>query len=260
VISNPNNPQIRAVRKLRKRRERERRRAMLVEGHRGVGVAMLTGTPVLELVHTADAAAKRPDLVRETRASGAKMLEVSPEVMASLTTVGSSPDVLAIVPLREASLEEATEGFGLGAVLAGVHDPAAAGSILASCAAAGGSVVIATVGTTDLFAPKVVRSAAGAHFLLRVVSGVDPAVCAESLRAAGVRLVIVAADGEDLPSSRWTEPVAVVVGEDGALPDALADPARVRIADPTTRIRPPLAAEAAVVLFEAAHRRRNGNG
>ena len=88
------------------------------------------------------------------------MLEVSPAVMASLTAVGSSPDVLAIVPLREASLEEATGAFGLGAVLAGVHDPAAAGSILASCAAAGGSVVIATTGTTDLFAPKVVRSAA----------------------------------------------------------------------------------------------------
>jgi TrmH family RNA methyltransferase len=233
---------------------------MLVEGHRGVGVAMRTGIPILELVHTADAAAKRPDLLRETRASGAKILEVSPEVMASLTAVGSAPDVLAIVPLREARLEEATGAFGLGAVLAGVHDPAAAGSIIASCAAAGGSVVIATTGTTDLFAPKVVRSAAGAHFLLRVVSGVDPAACAESLRVAGVRLVTVAADGEDLSKSRWTEPVAVVVGEDGALPDALPAPVRVRIADPATRIRPPLVAEAAVVLFEAAHRRRNGNG
>ncbi len=233
---------------------------MLVEGHRGVDVAMRTGTPVLELVHTTDAAAKRPDMLREVRDSGAKMLEVSAAVMASLTAVGSSPDVLAIVPLREASLEEATGAFGLGAVLAGVHDPAAAGSILASCAAAGGSVVIATTGTTDLFAPKVVRSAGGAHFLLRIVSGVEPAACAESLTTAGVRLVTVAPDGEDLPTSRWAEPVAVVVGEDGALPGAGPDPTRVRISDPETKIRPPLAAEAAVVLFEAAHRRRNGNG
>ncbi|MGH2786189.1 MAG: TrmH family RNA methyltransferase, partial [Actinomycetota bacterium] len=128
MISNPNNPQIRAVRKLRKRRERERRRAMLVEGHRGVGVAIRMGTPLLELVHTADASAKRPDMLRAARDSGAKMLEVSPAVMASLTAVGSSPDVLAIVPFREASLAEATGAFGLGAVLAGVHDPAAAGS------------------------------------------------------------------------------------------------------------------------------------
>ena len=215
---------------------------------------------MLELVHTTDAAAKRPDMLREARDSGAKMLEVSPAVMESLTTVGSSPDVLAIVPLREASLAEAAGAFGLGAVLAGVHDPAAAGSIMASCAAAGGSVVIATTGTTDLFAPKVVRSAAGAHFLLRIVAGVDPAACAESLKAAGVGLVTVDPDGEDLGSSRWSEPVAVVVGEGGTLPDAPPEPTRVRVADPGAKIRPPLAAEAAVVLFEAAHRRRNGNG
>ncbi|MGH2795550.1 MAG: TrmH family RNA methyltransferase [Actinomycetota bacterium] len=262
MISNPNNPQIRAVRKLRKRRERDRRRAMLVEGHRALSVAMRTGCPVLELVHTADAAAKRGDMIREARSLGAKVLEVSPEVMASLTSVGTAPDVLGIVPIREATLEEATRSFGLGTVLVGVHDPATAGAILASCAAAGGSVAIATTGTTDLFAPKPVRSAGGAHFLLRMISGVDPATCADSLKAAGVRLVSVAPDGEDLASSRWAEPVAVLVAEDGGLPEALSrEPQeRIRIGDPSAVIRPPLAAEAAVVLFEAVHRRRNGGG
>ena len=100
MISNPNNPQILSVRKLRKRRERDRRRAMIVEGHRAISVAMRTGCPVLELVHTADAVAKRPEIVRGARGSGAKMLEVSPEVMATLTDVGSVPDVIAILPIR----------------------------------------------------------------------------------------------------------------------------------------------------------------
>ena len=262
MISNPNNPQIRAVRKLRKRRERDRRRVMLVEGHRALSVAMRSGFPVLELVHTHDAVAKRPELIREAKAAGAKVLEVSPAVMASVTSVGSTPDVVGVVPIREATLEEAASSFGLGTVLAGVHDPATAGSILASCAAAGGSVAIATTGTTDLFAPKPVRSAAGAHFLLRVVSGVDPAACADSLKAAGVRLVSVAADGKDLASTTWSEPVAVVLADDGELPAPLASEAdeRVRVGDPAAEIRPPLAAEAAVVLFEAVHRRRTGGG
>ena len=262
MISNPNNPQIRAVRKLRKRRERDRRRVMLVEGHRALSVAMRTGCPILELIHTSDAVTKRPELIRDAKASGAKVLEVSPEVMASVTSVGSTPDVLGVVPIREATLDEAAKAFGLGTVLAGVHDPGTAGSILASCAAAGGSVAIATTGTTDLYAPKPVRSAAGAHFLLQVVSGVDPGACADSLKAAGVRLVSVGADGEDLSTSRWSEPVAVLVADDGDLPEALAGVAqgRVRVGDPSAQIRPPLAAEAAVVLFEAVHRRRNGGG
>lgn len=261
MISNPNNAQIRAIRKLRKRRERERRGAMLVEGQRALGVAIFGGCPVIELVHTPAAARKRSEMVRAVRASGAKVLEVSPEVMATLTGVGSVPDIVGVVPLREAALDDAAGAFGFGAVLAGVHDPATAGSILASCAAAGGSVAIATTGTTDLFAPKPVRSAGGAHFLLRVAAGVDPAACAETLRSAGVRLVTLDPDGEELVASTLTEPLAVIVGEDGSVPEALAATAsgRVRVGDPEAGIRPPLAAEAAVVLFEAGRRRRNGN-
>ncbi|MCI0344333.1 MAG: hypothetical protein L0221_02665, partial [Chloroflexi bacterium] len=159
------------------------------------------------------------------------------------------------------SLAEAAGAFGLGAVLAGVHDPAAAGSILASCVAAGGSAAIATTGTTDLFAPKPVRSAGGAHFLMHVVAGIDPAECAESLRSAGVRLVTLDPDGEDLGSSTLSEPLAVLVGEEGSVPEPLAATAqgRVRIGVAGVGLRPPLAAEAAVVLFEAG-RRRNGSG
>ncbi|MGH2726221.1 MAG: TrmH family RNA methyltransferase, partial [Actinomycetota bacterium] len=259
---NLNNPQIRAIRKLRKRRERERRGAMLVEGRRALGVAIRAGSPVIELVHTPGAREKRLEMVRAVRASGAKVLEVSPEVMASLTGVGSVPDVVGVVPLLESSLEEAASAFGFGAVLAGVHDPAAAGSILASCAAAGGSVAIGTTGTTDRFAPKPVRSAGGAHFLMRVAAGVDPTACAESLRSAGVRLVTLDPEGEDLATSTLSEPLAVVVGEEGSVPEPLAASVlgRVRIGDPEAGIRPPLAAEAAVVLFEAGRRRRNGNG
>lgn len=260
MISNPNNSQIRAVRKLRKRRERDRRRALLVEGHRALDAAVRSGCPILELVHTPEGAAKRRDLVRSAKDAGAKVLEVTSEVMRSLTSVGSNPDVLGIVPLREATLDEAAQAFGLGTVLAGVHDPAAAGSILASCAAAGGSVAIATTGTTDLFAPKPVRSAAGAHFLLRVVSGVDPERCAETLKAHGVRMVTVGAEGTDVSSSILAEPLAVVVGDETDLPEAFAGGVaeRVRVGVGSGPIRPPLAAEAAVVLFEAVHQRRNG--
>ena len=226
---------------------------MLVEGHRALDVAIRAGCPVLELVHTTGATSRREEMIRSARSAGAKVLEVSVEIMASLSAVGSAPDVLGVVPLREASLDDATRAFGLGAVLAGVRDPATAGSILASCAAAGGSVAIATTGTTDLFAPKPVRSAAGAHFLLQVASGVDPATCADSLEAAGVLLVSVDPDGGDLPSVQWSEPVAVLVGEDGTLAERAGR--RVRVAPAGVVIRPPLSAEAAVVLFEAGRRR-----
>jgi RNA methyltransferase, TrmH family len=134
-----------------------------------------------------------------------------------------------------------------------------------SCAAAGGGVAIATKGTTDIFAPKPVRSASGAHFLLAIAADVDPGACSGALRDAGVRMVSLEADGRPLEDADLEGRIAVIVAEDGALPGALAGAVdeRVAVGSGPADIRPSVAAEAAVVLFEAARRRgaaRNRRG
>jgi TrmH family RNA methyltransferase len=258
VISNPNNPTIRSIRKLRTRRGRERQRTILVEGHRALGVALGVRHAVKQVLHTRAAGKRRAALLERARAGGANVLEVTETVMASLTSVETAPDVLGVAVLPERTLSEAVKAFGIGVVLAGVRDPATAGSILASCAAAGGAVAIATHGTTDLFASKPVRAAAGAHFVLAIARDVDPDECARELRAAGVRLVSVGAGGDEPSSADLAGPLALVVGEDGAVPAVLADGASARAGlDVPGPVRPSVAVEAGVVLFEAA-RMRNG--
>lgn len=258
MISNPNNPTIRHIRKLRKRRERDRAREMIVEGHRALGVALQSKAMVSRVLHTRDAVERRAELLRDARAAGATVLEVSPAVMAAITSVETAPDVIGVAAIPRVSADEALSRFGLGAVLAGVRDPATAGSILASCAAAGGAVAIATKGTTDLFAPKPVRSAAGAHFVLAIAPDVDVEDCAEALRASGVTVAALDSSGSDLPAVDLDEPLAVVVGEDGAIPASLLDAASARLAigENDAPVRPSVAAQAAVVLFEAARRRQ----
>jgi TrmH family RNA methyltransferase len=262
VISNPNNPTIRQIRKLRKRRDRERRRQIIVEGHRALAVALRSPSDVSAILHTPAAATKRSDLLKEARARGAALHEVSPEVMASVTSVETAPDVLGIASMPGCTLAEAVGRFGLGTVLAGVRDPATAGSILSSCAAMGGRVAISTTGTTDLFAPKPVRSASGAHFLLAIVPEVDASDCVTALREAGVRLVALDPDGRALGEADLDGRVAVVVSDDGAIPEALAEAAeqRVTAVPGDAGIRPSVGAEAAVVLFEAARRRGRTTG
>jgi RNA methyltransferase, TrmH family len=258
VISNPNNPTIRKIRKLRKRRERDRVREMIVEGHRALAVAITTGAGVSRVLHTREATARRSDLLRDARSAGATVLEVTQAVMASLTSVETAPDILGVAPMRTATLDEAVSKLGLGAILAEVHDPATAGSILSSCAAAGGTVAIAARGTTDLFAPKPVRSAAGAHFVLTIAPDVEPDACASALGAAGTRIAVLDPAGRDPAEVRLDEPLAVVVGEDGAVPERLIRAAaeHVGVGGDGSAIRPSVSAQAAVVLFEAARRRR----
>jgi TrmH family RNA methyltransferase len=178
--------------------------------------------------------------------------------MSAVTSVETAPDVVGVAAMPISSLTEAVSKLGLGTVLAGIHDPATAGSILSSCAAAGGSVAIATTGTTDLFAAKPLRSGAGAHFVLSIVPDVSPEQCVDALKSAGARVVAVDVDG--IPPERADlsdGPLAVVVSEDAPLPDPLAHAldALVGTGAQPSDIRPSPAAEAAVVLFATARRR-----
>jgi len=262
VISNPNNPTIREIRRLRKRRERDRRRQMIVEGHRALAVALKRKAGVSRVLHTRAGADKRADLLQDAKAQGAAVLEVSPAVMASLTSVTTAPDVIGVAALPCCTLDEAVARLGFGAVLAGVRDPATAGSILQSCAAAGGTVAIATTGTADVFAPKPVRAAAGAHFALSIAPDVTPEECAAALRAAGVRIVLADAEAPASTAS-LDRRVAILVGEDGPLPPALSSVSEERagVGAAHADLRPSIAGLAAVVLFDAIRRTRDaGDG
>lgn len=258
MISSPNNPSIRRIRRLQKRREREREGAVLVEGHRALAAALRAKATVREVLHTPSAAGRRGELLREARDAGVPVAEASPEVVQSLTSLQTAPDVVSVAEIPRSGLEEvAARGLRLAVVLAGVRDPATAGSILASCAAAGGEAAIATTGTVDLLAPKAIRSAAGAHFVLALAWDADPGACARALRASGVRLAALDRDGEDPAAADLRRPLAVVVGEEGALAlRILAEAADLRVAIPPGPggVRASVAAEAAVVLFEAARR------
>lgn len=257
MISNPNNATIRQIRKLRKRRDRDRRRRLIIEGHRALSVALASKADVTQVVHTPAAIGKRDELLREARAKGSQILEVTPVVMASLSSVETAPDVLGVVSMPEATVAEAIGRLGLGAVLAGIKDPATAGSILSSCAAAGGVAAIATKGTTDLFAPKAMRAGAGAHYVLSVANDVPLEECGRALRDAGVRILAVHADGPAIAIQHVAGPVAIVIAGDEGVPELLeGEPV-----GPGTRsdvVRPSIAAEAAVVLFEAARRGAEG--
>ena len=259
MISNPNNPTIRQIRKLRKRRDRERRRRLIVEGHRALSAALASKADVTQVVHTPAATGKRDGLLRDARAKGAQVLEVTPAVMASLTSVETAPDVLGVVSMPGTGAADTVARFGFGAVLAGIKDPATAGSILSSCAAAGGLAALATKGTTDLFAPKAVRAAGGAHYVLAVAPDVTAEACARALREAGVRILAIHPDGPPLASEQVAGPVAIVVAGDDGIP-AMLDGERIGVGARSHLVRPSIAAEAAVVLFEAARRRADAAG
>ena len=102
-----------------------------------------------------------------------------------------------------------------------ISDPGNAGTIIRT-AAAFGFQVLATAGSVDLWAPKVIRSAVGGHFRTPVIENVA-ADLAEFDRVGLVPLA-TASDGVDIGKVDLSDalPVAFIVGNEAhGLPDTL---------------------------------------
>ncbi len=240
MISSVSNPRIQRVGRLRKRERRERARRLLVEGHHGVTAALAAGA--LEQVLYVGAAERRHGAVlAEVRSTGAEATEVTPEVMAHLTSSSTAPSMLGVARIPGSAIGSASTGV----LLADVRDPATVGSLLALCAAVGGQAAVVLPGCADAFAPKVVRAAAGAHFATRVVRVTDRGEALGALRANGAAVVALAEDAPPPWDVELAERMVLLIADDGVAGDA-----DVLVGVPADRVRPSLALRAAVVLYE----------
>jgi len=157
------------------------------------------------------------------------------------------------VPRVPAPRSEAADAIYLD----GVQDPGNAGTLLRTAAAAGIRHVGASPGTVYLWAPKVLRAAMGAHFVLALHEDLPPAALPAAF--AGERLAADAHGRESLYSATWGEvPTVWMFGAEGqglSAPAAVLAQRRMRIPINPQVESLNVAAAAAVCLFEQARRR-----
>jgi TrmH family RNA methyltransferase len=180
---------------------------------------------------------------------------VSEAVMAACADTQTPQGVLAVVPFVELPPQP-----GLILVLDRVRDPGNLGTILRSAEAAGTGQVLLAPGTVDVYNPKVVRGAMGAHFCLSVTSLEWPAI---GQRLAGRAVWLADAAGVvAYQAVDWTQPAALIVGGEAS------GPGQEAAALATGRVSIPMggraeslnaAMAATVLLFEAARQQRRSS-
>ncbi|MDP9373113.1 MAG: RNA methyltransferase [Chloroflexota bacterium] len=266
TVTSLDNPTVKAVRALSRRRERQRERAFMVEGVRLLADALDAGAiprVVLierELLGTGDEQDRllvRLAELREGAGRHMRVLEVTPQVMRSVSETESPQGIVAVFAFPERT--EPREGTPLIVVADGVRDPGNLGTMLRAALGAGATILYTTPSTVDLYNPKVVRAAMGAHFRLPLRSSVGWEALDEALD--GCEVVWGAeAEGEEIYSEAdWTAAAALVIGSEDR---GLSPQGRARC---TGSLAIPLsggleslnaAVASAVILFEAARQRR----
>lgn len=254
MISSIANPRIKQVRALQaKRLARQRASAFVVEGVRWAREIVAAGLPVHLVLHTEHLDARGRGLVNSLARLGAEVRSVSDQVMAACTDTESPPGILVVLPIPELAIPEALD---LALIIDGLADPGNMGTLLRTALAAGVQAAFCTAGTVDVYNPKVLRGAMGAHLRLPIVA-LDAQQIAD--RTSGLRVWLAEArSGDPYTAVDWRRPSALVVGGEAR---GATDPIRrvasgevhVPIADGVESLNAAIAA--AVILFEVVRQR-----
>jgi len=148
TITSPHNERLREIRKLARRRSREQSGRFVAEGE--------------DLLAAADAAGWRTLERYCATGSGLDGVEVEPDLLASVSQLGSGTRALGVYEQRWA---DAPAG-PLCVALHGIADPGNVGTILRSALAFGASSVALGPGCADPFGAKAVRASMGALFAI----------------------------------------------------------------------------------------------
>ncbi len=267
-ITSTKNPRITALRALRQRKARQQAGLYLIEGIRIVEEAVHLAAPLETLVYAPDLLVSERARSLVERATGVERLEVSAEVLSSLSERELSQGLAAAVRIEPRTLSAIRPAQDLLVVVAyQLQDPGNLGSIIRTADAAGASGVVVVGPSADVHDPLAVRATMGSLFALPVVTLAEqsalPAWYAD-LRAAGLPVLVLAssAHGPRLCfEADCRQPLVLLLGSERAgLPDRARQAAdlvvRLPMAGRATSLN--VSAAAAALVYEVLRQRLAG--
>jgi len=225
MITSAQNPKIQLLRTLfNRRKDRQAAGQFIAEGVRLVEEAWQAGLLPEILFYSKDLSPRGLQIVENYRSQkGVDAEEILPSLMDSLTQTENSQGLLAVFPMQSRPLP-ARLNFVI--IADNLRDPGNLGAILRCAAAASADAVLLTPGTTDPFAPKVLRAGMGAHFRLPLLEMTWDAILSLARQQTTPPLKLFLAEAATPGSSCWDlnlrQPLALIIGgeAEGATPEA----------------------------------------
>jgi TrmH family RNA methyltransferase len=261
MITSKQNPKIQKVRDLLAHTQARREaQSFVVEGVRLVEEAYKAGRQAQLVLFVEGMNERGRQVVEGFSQMGTPCEEISISLLNSISDTESPQGVLAVLPIQSIALPPFPD---LLLILDGLRDPGNLGAVLRTSLAAGVQAVLMSPGTTDAFAPKVVRSAMGAHFYLPIHS-LTWLEIQEYLKPQNsmhpIHLFLAdSQEGVDYTQANFQQPVGLVIGSEaeGASEQArkLVE-GRVHIPMPGQAESLNAAVAAGILMFEVVRQRR----
>lgn len=230
------------------------------------GLAVLDGLHLLESyrqhfslpneVIVSESGSRRPEIAAwlATVDNGLRITSLSDGLFNELAVVDTPSGIMAVIPqLSPPPLDRVADSL----LLDGVQDPGNLGSMLRSAAAAGFRQVLLSGDCAQLWSPKTLRAAMGAHFVLAIHENIDLPAFMTGYR--GQLLATTSTATQNLYTADLGGPLAWIFGSEGQgirLPVLAASTQQIHIPMPGAMESLNVAAAAAICLFETYRQRQ----
>ena len=195
--------QLQRAQRLHRREQRSRHGQTLVEGPQAVRELLACAARLArDLYVTEEAIERHGDVAELASAAGVWTHVLAAQDMRDLSA--DAQGVVAVISTPEApGLNSLLGEASLVVATLDIADPGNLGTIVRTADAAGADAVAVGKASAELYSPKVMRSAAGSHFHVPCVAGVEASELAARAREAGLQVLTAEGTGE------WELPVLV---------------------------------------------------
>ena len=249
-------PSIQHVRELiRDSKVRRSTQLCIMEGVRLLEEAIQSSNFPNTVFYSEKVTARGKDLIAACSSKGIETLEVAEDLLQRVSDTEQTQGVMAILPIPHKPLPAKLDFV---VVLDTIRDPGNSGTILRTAAAAGVQAIWLTPGCVDVFSPKVLRSAMGAHFYLTVEQKTWNEV-SEASKLFDLDLYLAdSAGGLAHYQTDLTEPIGLVIcneaeGPSGAARDIVEKFIHIPMPGKFESLNASMAA--AILIFEAVRQR-----
>ena len=210
MITSAKNPKIKEIKALQGRaKARRQANAFVVEGVRLAEEAVAAGWKPQLCLYTTEISGRGLALVDTLKGQDIPVEEAAPHVLEAASDTQTPQGILLVLPMQTLPTPQNVD-FAL--VIDQVRDPGNMGTLLRSAAAGGVQAVLLTEGGVDVFSPKVVRGAMGAHFRLPIQTLSEEEVLAFCRRNNLKLFAAAAGEGGAHTQTDLTQPIALMVG------------------------------------------------
>lgn len=250
-IASRDNPRVRRWRALmRDAGERRKQQRAIIEGENLISAFLQSGRTVENLVLSKTGSSQAEFMVLAVQ-SGKSPTILADSVFRSIADTDSPAGIAAEISLPDLIVHpKASSGC---VILEGVQDPGNVGAILRNAAAFGIGDAVLGAGCADVWSPKVLRAAMGAHFWMRIAENEDLEALIE--RFGGKVICTVPRGGKPLADTDLSGRIAWLFGAEGqGVSEALAARATLKVSIPMKGGTESLnvAAAAAICFYEAS--------